>query len=121
MSDLGLGLLSNGSGRTSVNRQRRGQRHGLDQTLLLQVQKSAASNRAVNLQAVNKDGRGDELVGRDLLDHLVISSLVHVDGVVGLFLGLSLGPLLLLLCSRSLQMIRKMLINREKEGKAMDG
>lgn len=70
--------------------------HSLDDTLGLQVAQSTAGNAAVDLQTVNHGGGGDELGGGDLLHHLFGGGLVQVDGVVGLFLGLSLGPLLFL-------------------------
>ena len=68
----------------------------LDQTLSLKVEESLAGAGAVDLQAIDEDGGGDELVGGDLLEHLGVSLLIHDGGVVGLLLGLTLRPLLLL-------------------------
>ena len=70
--------------------------HGLDDTLGLQLAQSLAGNAAVDLQAVNHGGGGDDLGDGDLLHHLLGGGLVQEDGVVGLLLGLSLGPLLFL-------------------------
>ena len=68
----------------------------LDQTLGFQVEEGFASAGTVNLQTINQDGSGDELVGWDLLEHLGVSLLVHDGGVVDFLLSLSFRPLLLL-------------------------
>jgi len=93
---LSLNFLSNSSSGTSVDLQAGRVADLLDQTLSLQIQESLASARTVDLQAVDEDGGGDELVGGNLLDHLGVGLLVHDGGVVGLLLGLTLRPLLLL-------------------------
>lgn len=93
---LSLNLLSSGSGGTSVDLKGGMMADLLDQTLSLKVKESLAGAGAVDLQAVDEDGSSDELVGGDLLEHLSVSLLVHDGGVVGLLLGLTLGPLLLL-------------------------
>jgi hypothetical protein len=67
----------------------------LDDTLTLQLGQSATSNRSVNTETIDQNTDGDEFVGGNFFHELVISGLVHNDGVIGLFLGLSLGPLLL--------------------------
>lgn len=69
---------------------------GLDESLRLEVGDGAAGKRTSDTELVSDGGDGDGLLGRDLLEKLVIGLLVKERGVVGLFLGLSLGPLLLL-------------------------
>ncbi len=69
---------------------------GLDETLSLEVGDGTTSERTGDAELVADGGDGDGLLGRDLLEKLVIGLLVKEGGVVGLFLGLSLGPLLLL-------------------------
>lgn len=76
-------------------------RDQLDQTLGLQLLEGNTGKRTVDAQTINQDRGGDQLVGRDFLVQLVIGSLVEADGVVGLFLDLTLGPLLLLLLAGS--------------------
>lgn len=71
----------------------------LDQTLSFQFDQSTTSDGTVDAQAIDQDTNGDELVGGDFLQHLVVGGLVHDDSVVTLFLGLSLRPLLLLCLS----------------------
>lgn len=73
----------------------------LDDSLSLQVDQSATSDGAVDTETIDQDTDGDEFVGGDFLHELVISGLVHNDGVLGLLLGLSLGPLLLFTLSTS--------------------
>lgn len=58
----------------------------LDDTLLLQVGEGLPGERAVDLQAIDEDGDGDETVGLDILVELLRGLLVEDDGVVGLVL-----------------------------------
>lgn len=60
--------------------------NGLDDTLLLEVGKGLAGERAVDLQTVDEDGNGDEAVGLDILLELLAGVLVENDGVLGLVL-----------------------------------
>ncbi len=73
-----------------------------DQALGSQVGNGSAGERAVDAQSVDEHGRRDELVRRHLLDQAVLGVLVKDNGVVGLFLRLALGPLLLCLSCSSL-------------------
>jgi hypothetical protein len=57
---------------------------------------SNPGQRSVDLETLDEDTLGDELEGGDLLEDTVVESLVEGDGVLGLVLDLSLGPLLLL-------------------------
>lgn len=95
----------------------------LDQTHVLQSPHGLSGQRTVDLHSLDEDRLGDHLVGRDLLEDLVavkkkkdsslgyvcglveeirrdllnvLGGLVDHDGVVGLVLDLTLGPLLLL-------------------------
>ena len=68
----------------------------LDLAILLQMPDSNPCQRAVDFQTLDEDGLGDEAEGGDLLDDTVVQWLVKSDGVLGLVLDLSLGPLLLL-------------------------
>lgn len=68
--------------------------HNLDHTLYFHLLKRLAGQRSIDAQAVNQDGRRDELRGRDFLHKLIHRLLVKVDGVVGLVLDFSFGPLL---------------------------
>lgn len=61
----------------------------LDLTLLLEVSEGLASQAAVDLQAVDKGGNGDEAVGLDILVELLGGGLVEDDGVLGLVLDCS--------------------------------
>lgn len=54
------------------------------------------SQGAVDLETFDEDALGDELEGGDFLQDTVVEGLVEGDGVLGLILDLSLGPLLLL-------------------------
>jgi hypothetical protein len=65
-------------------------------TFFFQMSDSGTSQRTVDAETINQDSGGDELVGWGFLDELIEDSLVENDGVVGLILDLSLGPLLLL-------------------------
>lgn len=58
----------------------------LDLALLLEVGKSPAGERAVDLEAVDKDGDSHQAVGLDILLELVGDGLVEDDGVLGLVL-----------------------------------
>ena len=68
----------------------------LDLTLLLEMADGDTGERAVNLQALDEDGLGDEAEGRDFLQDAVVQGLVERNGMLGLVLDLALGPLLLL-------------------------
>ena len=68
----------------------------LDLTLLLQVSYGNTRQRTVDFQSLDKDGLGDETEGGDFFEDTVVGGLVEGDGVLGLVLDLSLGPLLLL-------------------------
>lgn len=70
--------------------------NSLDETLPLQVLDSNTGETAVNLETFDEDGLGDVSEGRDFLEDTVVGGLVKGDGVLGLVLDLSLGPLLLL-------------------------
>ena len=61
----------------------------LDGTLSLEVVQGAAGERAVDLQAIDEDGDGDEAVGLDLLVEALLEGLVKDDGVDGLVLHCS--------------------------------
>lgn len=65
-----------------------------DNSIRFQLDEGLAGSASVNLQAVHKDSDGDEFVSRNFLHHLIHGGLVHGDGIVGLFLNLSLRPLL---------------------------
>lgn len=58
----------------------------LDLTVGLEVGKGFPGERAVDLQAVDKGGNGDEAVRLDILLELVVGLLVENDGVLGLVL-----------------------------------
>ena len=58
----------------------------LDDTLSLEVGKSLACERAVDLQSVDEDGGGDETVGQNVLVKTFLDGLVHDDGMLGLVL-----------------------------------
>lgn len=66
---------------------------GLDHALLLEVSKALSRQRAVDLQSVDEGGDGDEAVRLHILVELVRGGLVEDDGVLGLVLDLSLGPI----------------------------
>lgn len=59
----------------------------LDLTVLLKVGKRLSCKRAVDLQAIDEGGNGDEAVRLDILLELVVGLLVEDDGVVGLVLN----------------------------------
>lgn len=73
----------------------------LDHALLLEVTDALASQRTVDLHAVDENGDGNEAVRLDILVELIGGALVENDGVLGLILDLALRPLLLLLLSSS--------------------
>jgi hypothetical protein len=68
----------------------------LNLSFLLQMPDGDTRKRATNLEALNKDGLGDELEGWDLLHDAVVGRLVEGNGVLCLILDLALRPLLLL-------------------------
>merc|ERR1739841_306447 len=70
--------------------------HELDNALAGHLLQGALGKRSPDLQPFGNNGRGDELVRRDLLVEFVIGVLVKQDQVVQLIPGLSLRPLLLL-------------------------
>lgn len=70
--------------------------NSLDETLPLQVLDSNTGKTAVDLESFDEDGLGDVSEGGDFLKDTVVGGLVKGDGVLGLVLDLSLGPLLLL-------------------------
>ena len=61
----------------------------LDGTLGLEVVQGLACERAVDLQAIDEDGDGDETVGLDILVETLLEGLVEDDGVDGLVLHCS--------------------------------
>jgi hypothetical protein len=61
----------------------------LDGTLSLEVVQGAAGERAVDLQAIDEDGDGDEAVRLDVLVETLLEGLVKDDGVDGLVLHCS--------------------------------
>ena len=70
--------------------------NSLDETLPLQVLDSNTGKTTVDLESFDEDGLGDVSEGGDFLEDTVVGGLVKGDGVLGLVLDLSLGPLLLL-------------------------
>lgn len=58
----------------------------LDLAVCLEVGERFPCKRAVNLQAIDEGGNGDEAVRLDILLELVVGLLVEDDGVVGLVL-----------------------------------
>jgi len=58
----------------------------LDLAVLLEVGERFPCKRAVDLQAIDEGGNGDEAVGLDILLELVVGLLVEDDSVVGLVL-----------------------------------
>ena len=58
----------------------------LDLAVGLEVGKRFPCDRAVDLQAIDEGGNGDEAVGLDILLELVVDLLVENDGVLGLVL-----------------------------------
>lgn len=58
----------------------------LDLTIGLEVGERFPCKRAVNLQAIDEGGNGDEAVGLDILLELVVGLLIENNGVVGLVL-----------------------------------
>ena len=61
----------------------------LDGTLGLEVVQGLACERAVDLQAIDEDGDGDQTVGLDILVETLLEGLVEDDGVDGLVLHCS--------------------------------
>lgn len=66
-----------------------------DETLGHELVDGTAGERAVDLQTLGNDRGGDQLVGGDFLEELLIGGLIEEDQVVQLLLRLSLRPLLL--------------------------
>ena len=84
-----------GSGRAGVEDEVVVLEDGADETLLLELADGTAGEGSGDAELVAHRGDGDGLLGGDILEELVVGLLVKDDGIVGLFLGLSLGPLLL--------------------------
>ncbi len=61
-----------------------------NQSLRSQFRDGLAGERSVDAQSIDKDRGGDELVCWDFLVQTLLGVLVKDDGVVCLFLGLSL-------------------------------
>jgi hypothetical protein len=74
-------------------------RDGLDQTLSFEFTNSNTSQRTVQLETINQNRLGDELVGRNFLEQTVIGRLIEDNQVVRLVLDLLGRPLLLGLLS----------------------
>ncbi len=68
--------------------------NGLDQALRWQLGDATAGERSADLQTIGDNRRGDQLVGWDLLQQLLVCSRVHEHRVVQLITDLSLRPLL---------------------------
>jgi hypothetical protein len=85
-------LFSNSA---SVNKLRAGANDTADLSCLLKVANGPASKTGVDLHAVRDDGSGDELVGGDILQDLIVGLLVKDDRLLSVLLHLGLGPLLL--------------------------
>jgi hypothetical protein len=62
----------------------------LDLAVLLEISKRFACKRAVDLQAIDEGGNGNEAVGLDILLELVVGLLVEDDSVLGLVLDYTL-------------------------------
>ncbi len=60
--------------------------HLLNLSLLLQITQRLACQTAVNLEAIDEGGDGDEAVGLDVLVEFVGGGFVEDDGVVGFIL-----------------------------------
>lgn len=58
----------------------------LDLTLLLEVGKSLAGKGAVDLQAIDEGGNGDQTVGLNILVELLKGGLLEDNGVLSLVL-----------------------------------
>ena len=77
-------------------------RDGLDQTLSFELTDGNTSQRTVQLETINQNRLGDELVGGDFLEQTIVGRLIEDNQVVGLILDLLGRPLLLgLLTSRA--------------------
>lgn len=61
----------------------------LDGALGFEIVQGLAGERAVDLQAVDEDGDGDQAVGLDILVETLLEGLVEDDGVDGLVLDCS--------------------------------
>lgn len=68
----------------------------LDEPLLEQLLEGLAGEGAAHLEPLRDHRRGDEFVAGNLLEQLVVRSLVEQHQVVQLVADFSLGPLLLL-------------------------
>lgn len=68
----------------------------LDRALLLQMSDGHASQTTVDLESLDEDALADEAEGGDFLHDTLVCRLVKHDGVLGLVLDFTLGPLLLL-------------------------
>lgn len=68
----------------------------LNETLAFHFPEGLSGNGGIHLHTIHQDGWCDQLVSGNLLEQLIIGGLIQGDGIVGLLLDLSLGPLLLL-------------------------
>lgn len=68
----------------------------LNLALLCKMADRNTGKAAVDFETLDEDGLGDEAEGGDFLEDAVVCGLVERDGVLGLILDLSLGPLLFL-------------------------
>lgn len=121
-------LSLNGSRGTSVDLLSTVVENGTNESLLFKLTKGTTGERASDLETVDQDWRGDQLVSGHFLEQTIVSVLVKDNGVVGLLLYFALGPLLLLLSSNVGLQIRnrssevivvkegRLEANKEKEG-----
>lgn len=65
-----------------------------DQSLLVKVSDSLASQRTIQLELLRQVGWGDQPLLGCLSEDLLVQLLVEQNGIVHLLLGLGLGPLL---------------------------
>ena len=89
--------LFGSSGSPGVNQLRTMLTNTPNQPLNLQISQHFTSNRSIDTQPINKDTGSDEFGGGNPLHEFIGDVLIDCYGVVGFFLGFSLGPFLLLL------------------------
>jgi hypothetical protein len=68
--------------------------NGLDETLAVEITERLAGEASIDLQALADARDGNDLTGGDFSEQLLIASRLKVYSVLGLFLDLSLRPLL---------------------------
>ena len=68
----------------------------LDLPILLQMPDGNTRKTAIDLQPLDEDALADKSEGGNFLNDAVKGGLIEGDGVLGLILDLSLGPLLFL-------------------------